>query len=180
MRYGIYDYRTYSEILPTVDDYLELWAVNRLPKVMTESEMTTIYFMLLARYANSPIASCDEGQFINQLFLTIFEYAPTWSKKLEIQNRLRELTAEEIKQGGKAVSNHAYNPSTAPIASSTEALPKIDQQNFTSYLKSEMEGMAVLAALLDQDITNDFLDKFGKLFNPWALPNNSAYYCSEV
>lgn len=185
MRYGVYRYRKFNEIFETVDDFLELYNDNGMPKILPVAnnqyggDITTIYHMLLARYGNSPIASSDESQFVNALFLRIFQYAPAWAKKLEVQGRLRALTEEELKAGGKAIYNHAENPSTGPVATSTQTLNKIDSQNVTSYLKTTMEGYAVLTDLLRTDVTEAFLDRFSSLFNPFAMPDAEVLYCEE-
>lgn len=185
MRYGVYRYRKFNEIFETVDNFLELYNENGMPKLLPEAnneyggDMTTIYYMLLARYGNSPIASSDESQFVNALFLRIFQYAPTWAKKLEVQGRLRALTEEEIKHGAKAIYNHASNPSTAPVTTSTETLGKIDSQSVTSYVKTTMEGYAVLTDLLRTDVTEAFLNRFSSLFNPFVMPDAEAIYCEE-
>lgn len=185
MRYGIYRYRTFSEIFTELGVFLDLWTESKYPKILPEADseygadMTTIYYMLLARYANSPIASCDETQFVNRLFLTVFQYGPTWAKRLELQGKLRSLSEPELLKGGQAFYNHANNPSTAPVNDSTEALPKIDSQNVTSYVKSKMEGYSILASLLETDVTKEFLDKFEVLFNPLVMPDFEICYCEE-
>lgn len=185
MRYGIYRYRTFSEIFTELGVFLDIWTESSYPKIIPESDneygadITTIYYMLLARYANSPIASCDETQFVNRLFLTIFQYAPTWAKRLELQAKLRGLSEDELLKGGKAFYNHANNPSTSPVNDSTEALRKIDDQNVTSYIKSKMEGYSILASLLETDVTKEFLDRFEILFNPLVMPDSEVLYCGE-
>lgn len=185
MRYGTYRYRTYSEIFETVNDFIEQYNISTFPKILDVAgseigaDITTIYYMLFARYANSPIASASEEQFVSRLFLTIFQYAPTWKKRLELQDKLRNLTEDEILKGGKAFYNHANNPSTAPVNDSTEALKKIDDQNVTSYLKSKMEGYSILTSLLETDVTREFLDQFSVLFNPLVMPDYEVCYCEE-
>lgn len=185
MRYGTYRYRTFVEIFDNVNTFIDLYNESPIPKVLPVdqseigADITTIYYMLFARYANSPIASASEEQFVTKLFLTIFQYAPTWAKRLELQHKLRSLSDEDLLKGGKAFYNHAYNPSTAPVNDSTEALPKIDDQNVTSYLKSKMEGYSILASLLETDVTREFLDQFSVLFNPLVMPDYEVCYCEE-
>lgn len=185
MRYGTYRYRTYSEIFTSVEDFLEVWDANPLPKVLERSgdelgaDMTTLYYMLYARYANSPIASSSEEQFVMKLFLTIFEYGTEWRKKLELQGKLKALTDDELIKGGLAYYNHALNPSTAPVNDSTEALQKIDSQNVTAYKKTKMEAIQNQWALLNSDQTKLFLDKFESLFNPLVMPDYEIHYITE-
>lgn len=183
MRYGVFRYRKFIEIFETVDDFLTVYNASPIPKVLPEAgnengaDATTLYYMLYARYANSPIASSSEEQFVARLMLTIFQYAPTWAKRLELQNKLRSLSDADLMKGGKAFYNHATNPSTLPPTDSTTALNKIDDQNVTSYLKSKMEGYSMLATLLETDVTREFLDQFEVLFNPLVMPDRPICYC---
>lgn len=186
MRYGTYRYRTYSEIFSTLEDFLEVWDTSPMPKVLERSgdefgaDMTTLYYMLYARYAGSPIASSSEEQFVLKLFMTISQYGGEWKKKLELQGKLRALTDDELAKGSLAYYNHALNPSTAPINDSTEALPKIDSQNVTAYKKTKMEAISEQWSLLNSDQTKLFLDKFESLFNPLAMPDYDLHYIEEV
>lgn len=183
MRYGVFRYRKFNEIFTNVNDFIEVYNDSPITKVLPiagndyGADATTLYYMLFARYANSPIASSSEEQFVARLMLTIFQYAPTWAKRLEVQNKLRALTDEDLLKGGKAFYNHALNPSTAPVNDTTEALPKIDDQSVTSYLKSKMEGYSMLATLLETDVTREFLDQFEVLFNPLVMPDRPICYC---
>lgn len=194
MRYGVYRYRTFSEIIPTLDDFVKMYKgeheeyprANKYPQTLPASgdiygaDATTVYYLLLSRFSESPIASLSEEMFINKLFATIFEHGGVWKKKLEMQNKLLNLSDDEIIKGGKAFYNHANNPSTAPVNDSTQALPKIDDQNVTSYIKSKMEGYSILTELLDSNVTREFIDKFKPLFNTLVMPDYELHYIEEV
>lgn len=185
MRYGTFRYRTFSQIMPSKEDFLSLWNESAYPKVLEESgneygaDMTTIYYMLLSRYAHSPIASLDETQFVNKMFLLIFQHGKTLARKLEVQAKLKALTEEQLVKGGKAFYNHAMNPSTAPVTDTIEALGKIDSQNVTSYVKSVMEGYEQLLALIDDSVVDEFLSRFEVLFNPLVMPDYDLHYIVE-
>ena len=108
------------------------------------NNVSTIFYLLYAKYGNNPIANRDVNQFKYKVFSIIFQYGPTWEKRLDIQTKLRELTADELATGSRAIYNTALNPSTAPSTSSLEELTYINQQNTTNYKKSKMDAYAQL------------------------------------
>lgn len=91
-------------------------------------------------------------------------YGPAWQKRLEVQEKIRNLEESDVLQGGRAVYNHAFNDGGAPTSSTTEPLDYINDQNATHFKKSPLEGYAILLALIETDVTREFLDKFQPLF----------------
>lgn len=186
--YGEYRTRTFADIFGDADTLVE--AYNGFPPSssyaggLSQSEIETIYYLLYAKYGNSHIAYSDENQFKYALYSTIWQYGPTWKKRLDIQQSLRELradfTEDGIFSGGKAIYNHSYNPNTAPSTSTLEELLTINDQNTTNYKKSKMEGYAQLLSLLETDVTSEFIDKFKKLFIVITAPDYPLYYTTEV
>lgn len=141
--------------------------------LITDNNIKIIWTLLFARFANSPIANKDDLQFKNKVWSTIFQYAPTWQKELEIQGKLRGMSLEsgDLFLGTKMIYNHAYNPSTEPSTASLEELTKIDDQNTTHYKKGVLEGLNYLDDLLKNDVTEAFISKFKKLFKQFVTPD---------
>ena len=106
--------------------------------------VSLLFYLLYARYGNNPIANRDVNQFKYKVFSIIFQYGPTWEKRLDIQKKLRELSAEELATGSKAIYNTALNPSIAPSTQATDELNYINQQNTTNYKKSKMDAYGQL------------------------------------
>lgn len=77
-----------------------------------------------------------------------------------------------------AVVNHAYNPSTPPAAGSNELIGYINEQNVNKSQRSLADGYALLISLMKTDITYNFLNKFGHLFDPLG-PTKTFYYAVE-
>lgn len=142
-------------------------------------DVTLLFYLLYGRYANNPIANMDVNQWKMKMFSIVFQYGPTWEKRLDIQDRLRGLSEAEILQGGKAIYNSALNPSDAPSTASLEELQFINGQNTTNYKKSKMEGYAILWELLKTDVTGEFLSKFQKCFKQFVQPERTFIYVSE-
>ena len=141
-----------------------------------EKSIPVIFALLMARYCNNPIANNDVNQFENKVFSIIFQYGPTWEKRLEIQKKLRHLSEEELIKGGKAIYNNALNPDGGPATQSLEELPRINSQSTTNYKKSKMDAYTQLWELLDIDVSNEFINKFQICFKKFVKPEKTLLY----
>lgn len=76
---------------------------------MAIDALQTTYYLLYAKYGNSPIGTTDKEQFKYKIFSVIFEYGPSWKQKLNIQQYLQNLdiTSEEILKGTQSIYNSA-------------------------------------------------------------------------
>ena len=183
-----YDTKLFCEIYDNAEDFVEEYKASglydatsgHLNNSLSDSEATVLFYLLYARYGNNPIANYDENQFKYKLFATIFQYGPAWSKKLEIQNKLRELTDDEIRLGSKAIYNHAYNPSTDPSTASLEELTAINEQNTTNYKRSKLEAYGTLWDLVVSDVSETFIKKFEKLFKQFVSPERTWIYKTDI
>lgn len=176
--YGNYRSRRFTEIFPSANDFVGQVNQSELA-ILSDSDLRIIYYLLYARHGNDPIANSDENQFKYKLYSLLFTHGPTWSKRIEIQEKLRGLNEEDLLTGGKAIYNHAYNPSTAPSTATLEELTAIDSQNTTNYRKSKLEGYSLLLSLLETDVTTEFIRKFDKLFLQVVQPDYPLYYEME-
>lgn len=180
--YGNFVNRTFADLFPDettfIDDYksIPLYASNNK---ITDENASVLYYLLYARYGNSVIASFDENQFKFKVFSTIFMYGPSWEKRLEIQHKLRTLSEEDITRGSKRINNISMNPSVAPTTDTLEELTTINQQITDGWKKSKLEGYASLMALVDTDVTEEFIGKFKKLFITVVQPNKALWYSTD-
>lgn len=170
--------RTFGEIFGDFDTFYEDYTTCGIPVLLSHQNITTLFYLLYARYGNSHIASENENQFKYKVFSTIFMYGPTWEKRLEVQGKLRELTDEDIVLGSEATYNHAFSPNSAPSTNSREGLPYINDQNKALYTKGKLEGYANLMALLETDVTEKFIGRFKKLFLTFVEPYSPLWYKS--
>ena len=106
-------------------------------------------------------------------------YGPSWATRLSAQKAIRELGIDEARKGGTATYNHAYNPSTTPSTDEAEGLPYINDQNRTLYTKSMLEGYANLLALVETDVSAEFLAKFRPLFTKITYGDEPLLYITE-
>lgn len=146
---------------------------------MTDANMKTLFYLLYARHGNDAIASSDTNRFKYSLFSQVFQYGPTWQRKLEIQKTMREWNEEDLRASSESIHNHAVNPSTEPSNKDYAPLPYINEQNASGRKRSKIEGYAMLIDLLDDDITGEFIRHFDRLFTPIAAPQTPLYYTTE-
>lgn len=176
--YGGHYTRTFTQIFETAEDFLQSYKECGIPALIKETTATTLYFLLCARHANSPIASSDENRFLYQLFSIVWQYGPTWERRLEIQEDLRKMSLEDLQLGSIDIFNTALNPATAPSGSLT--LDYINQQNTSQRKRSKIDAYANLLAFLDKDVSEEFLNKFNKLFSVGITPQIPLMYETEV
>lgn len=185
-----YDTRKFTQIWDSYDSFIEDYeslpaGMQVMKKVTSEGvdsypTLETLFYLLYAAHGNDPIANyVDENQWKFDLFSIVYQYGPTWERKLEIQNTLRALSDADIFQGSKAIYNTATNPGEAPNTSTLEELSYINGQNTTNYKKAKMEGYTELYGILRDDLTKAFLDKFRRLFKKFVQPQRQFIYVSE-
>lgn len=175
-----YDTKLFTQIWEDVTSFLEDYNDSGIPRTISTTNATTLYYLLYAKYGNDPIANRDINQFKYKVLSIIFEYGPTWEKRLDIQQKLRNLTDDELIRGAKAIYNSALNPSTAPSTATLEELDYINAQNTTNYKKSKMEAYAQLWELLNTDVTSAFVGKFKICFKQFVRPEKPLIYVTEI
>ena len=170
-------YGSYEAFKSDYDELIKLVSGGVLP--LSEDNVRATFYLLYARYGNTPIVNYDETQFKMKLMSVIATYGPVWEKKKAIQISLRELTEAELLQGAKQIYNHAYNPSTEPSTQELEELTHINEQNVTNNKKSKMEAYAILWANLHVDATDEFLNKFKNCFSRFVGDQCPIIYVEE-
>lgn len=154
----------FNDVWDNVDDFLTDYNDVGIPTTITTQNATTLFYLLYARYGNNPIANNDVTQWKYKMFSVIFQYGPSWEKRLDIQTTLRGLTEDDLLKGAKAIYNTALNDSTTPSTASLEELNYINSQNTTNYKKSKMDAYTQLWNLIETDVTEEFLSQFKKCF----------------
>ena len=177
--YGNFRTRTFADIFPEFEAFKKDYSDNGIPGTISTTNLETLYYLLYARYGNSNIASSDENQFRYKVFSTIFMYGPAWQKRLEIQQKLigLDLNSEDLNWSiGTAIYNNALNPSAMPTTQTTSELNYINSQNVTKHKKSKLDAYANLYALIETDVTAEFLEHFKKFFITIVEPDYPLWY----
>lgn len=175
---GNYYNRTFGDIYETAADFVEDYTNSELydPNNCI-SNPTILYYLLYSRYGNSTIAAYDENRFRYNLYSIIFMYGPAWEAKLRIQKEFRDLIgSDELFTGSTQINNHSFNPSAAPSTDTFAALPTINDQTANRRVKPKIEAYSGLMAVLKNDVSAEFIDKFKHLFLTIVEPNTPLWY----
>lgn len=180
---AMYNTKTFNEIYDNSSDFLADYtayesSLSNLNKVDNKYVITT-WTLLTARFGNSPICNWSEEQFKLKCFSTMFMYAPTWAKRLDIQDKVRALTDADIIAGDKTIYNQALAPNQAPSTATLEEVNFISSQNTANKKKSKMNAYNDLLMLLETDVTKEYTDRFKKLFLTIVEPSVTAIYVTE-
>lgn len=169
--------KTFVEIFPNADDFATAFDSSPFVGKVDTKDIKFIYALLFGKYAHSTIANEDENQFKMRMFSLIYQHAPYWLKQREIQDSLRALTLDDIKNGAMSINRHAYNPSTIVEGGANptgESIDTVDEQNTNKYIKGTSDAYAIWSDLLSRDITEEFLNKFKKLFRNILIPKQES------
>ena len=184
--YGNYRTRTlndiYSKYSEFEDDFNMYKGIGLNPNFTSQTTPQTIFYLLSGKYGNSHIANSDENQFKLKLFSTIFQFGPTWEKRLDIQSKLRGMNETDILTGSKQINDHAYNPSTEPSGPNVVngEITSVNEQSKIKYTKSKVDAYASLYAMLETDVTEDFLGRFKRLFLAIVEPEYPLWYITDI
>lgn len=174
--YGTYRTGSFVDEFPTEDDFIDFYKNNGgIPPTISDANVKTLYYLLYSRYGANRIAMSSYQRFKYAVMATIYQYGPTWEKRLFVQDKIRNLTVEDIQTGTLAVTNHALNPGNK-LTEDNELIKNVNNQSRTNYKKSKLDAYGQLYAMLETDVTEEFLDKFKYLFSKWADPTDNLWY----
>lgn len=179
----LYNTQTFTEIFPdydsfkdTIDNDFDSYCKN----ILKENELLTLYWMLYSRYGENPITNYTVSVFKAKMVAIIFAKGPSWAKKLDIQNKLRNLTDEEITLGSKSILNKALHPETDPTTDTTDELSYINSQDVTKQKRSLIDGYSYLDSVLKNDVSEEFISAFKPLFSKFVSPTITRIYENEI
>lgn len=176
----IYSTKLFSEVFETLNDFVDMYDnyCTQINKQIFKDHNTVnvLGTLLYGRYASTPILNKSDDQFKYKLMNIIFCYGPTWEKRLEIQDKLRSLTEDDIRAGTKSVHNTALNPTQLASTDTLDEVNEITSQVAQKYQKNKAEAYAQLYAIIETDVTAQFLDKFNVLFKKFVMPERPLLY----
>lgn len=183
----MYETKIFTDIWNTAEDFITDWkssgiyeaTLSGTTPIISDTSVNLTFFLLYSKYGNSPIANYDVHQFAYKVFSIIFQYGPSWEKRLDIQKRLRGLTETELISGTKMIYNHAFNPSTTPSTDTLEELQAINDQNTSKVRKGYVEAYTQLWEMIATDVTNEYINRFQKLFRQFVNPDIEHIYVTE-
>ena len=180
-----YDTKLMTEVWSQASDFLTDYQNAGIPTTISNQNATTLYYLLYARYGNTPIANYDENQWKYKMFSIIFQYGPTWEKRLDIQTTLRGLQIADLVDNGsyRALSSQSGSETSSKTGSdnNTRTLNTTEKNTGTSAVANT--GTDTTASTGTQSVartgtvgtTGETEDIKNHAFNPSTAPAQNAY-----
>ena len=180
-----YDTKLMTEVWSKASDFLTDYQNAGIPTTISNQNATTLYYLLYAKYGNTPIANYDETQWKYKMFSIIFQYGPTWEKRLDIQTTLRGLQISDLLDNGsyRAISSQSGSETSSKTGSdnNTRTLNTTEKNTGTSALANT--GTDTTASTGTQSVartgtvgtTGETEDIKNHAFNPSTAPAQNAY-----
>ena len=180
-----YDTKLMTDVWSQASDFLTDYQNAGIPTTISNQNATTLYYLLYAKYGNTPIANYDENQWKYKMFSVIFQYGPTWEKRLDIQTTLRGLQIADLIDNGsyRALSSQSGTETSSKTGSdnNTRTLNTTEKNTGTSALANT--GTDTTASTGTQSVartgtvgtTGETEDIKNHAFNPSTAPAQNAY-----
>lgn len=153
----IYNTKIFTEIYNDLNSFLNDYTHIGLPQTITTDNASVLYYLLYGKYGNSPIANLDENQFKYKLFSLVWQYGPTWQKRLDVQKILRELNLQDLISNGQIADVFAHTGTDSRSITESGEDSSSTENNQTTKTENDVET-----------ITNHAL-------NPETTPATNAY-----
>ena len=134
-----YDTKLMTDVWSKATDFVADYQNIGIPTTITVQNATTLYYLLYARYGNTPIANYDEEQWKYKIFSIVFQYGPTWEKRLDIQTTLRGLQISDL------VDNGSFHESFSHSGSETSSKTGSDNNTRTLNTTEKNTGTSAVA-----------------------------------
>ena len=180
-----YDTKLMTDVWSKASDFLTDYQNAGIPTSISTANATTLYYLLYAKYGNTPIANYDENQWKYKMFSIIFQYGPTWEKRLDIQTTLRGLQISDLIDNGsyRALTSQSGTETSSKTGSdnNTRTLNTTEKNTGTSALANT--GTDTTASTGTQSVartgtvgtTGETEDIKNHAFNPSTAPAQNAY-----
>ena len=180
-----YDTKLMTEVWSQASEFLTDYQNAGIPTTISVQNATTLYYLLYARYGNTPIANYDENQWKYKMFSIIFQYGPTWEKRLDIQKTLRDLQISDLVDNGSyhELFNHSASESSSKTGSdnNTRTLNTTEKNTGTSTLANtgtdttNSTGTQGVSHTGTVGTTGETEDIKNHAYNPGTAPAQNAY-----
>lgn len=180
-----YDTKIFTEVYDSADKFVYDYKHAGIPATISDANATTLYYLIYARYGNSPIANMDITQFKYKLFSIIFQYGPTWEKRLSVQQTLRDMNLADLLTDGGLTELFTHEGENSSTESGTNGNTRGVQESGTNTGTQTMAhtgtvgntGTNSQSVDHDNSITNtgQFEDIKNHAMNPSTAPAANAY-----
>ena len=172
-----YDTELFTEVWEDVQDFLYDYQHIGIPTSISTANATTLYYLLYARYGNTPIANYDQTQWKYKMFSVIFQYGPTWEKRLAVQGILRNMSIEDLVDNGglSELFNHTGSANVTKTGSDNNTRTYQEDGTNTGTVSVASDGTTSTNHNNTVDTDNTIEDIKNHAYNPSTAPATDAY-----
>ena len=180
-----YDTKLMTEVWSQASEFLTDYQNAGIPTTISNQNATTLYYLLYARYGNTPIANYDENQWKYKMFSIIFQYGPTWEKRLSIQDTLRGLQISDLVDNGSfhELFSHSASETSSKTGSDNNTRTLNTTETNTGTASVANTGTDTTASTGTQSVshtgtvgtTGETEDIKNHAYNPSTSPAQNAY-----
>jgi len=180
-----YDTKIFTEVYDSADKFVYDYKNVGIPTTISDANATTLYYLIYARYGNSPIANMDITQFKYKLFSIIFQYGPTWEKRLDVQKTLRDMNLADLLNDGGLTELFTHEGEDESTESGTSGNTRDITESGTNTGTQAMAhtgtvgntGTSSSSTDHDNSVSNsgNFEDIKNHAMNPSTAPATNAY-----
>ena len=180
-----YDTELFNEVWEDATKFIYDYTHVGIPATISTQNATTLYYLLYSKYGNSPIANYDVTQWKYKVFGIIFEYGPTWEKRLSVQQTLRDLQLSDLIDDGSFSEIFAHDGSSRSTKSGTSGNTRTYEEDGTNTGTSTLgrtgtdttasTGTQALARTGTVGISGQAEDIKNHALNPGTTPATNAY-----
>lgn len=180
-----YDTKLMTEVWSQASEFLTDYQNAGIPTTISNQNATTLYYLLYARYGNTPIANYDENQWKYKMFSIIFQYGPTWEKRLNIQDTLRGLQISDLVDNGSfhELFSHSASESSSKTGSDNNTRTLNTTEKNTGTASVANTGTDTTASTGTQSVSHtgtvgtagETEDIKNHAYNPGTAPAQNAY-----
>ena len=173
MMFAEYDTILMTDIWEAADEFVYDYKHVGIPTTISDTNATTLFYLLYSKYGNNPIANYDITQFKYKIFSVIFQYGPTWEKKLSIQETLRNLDISDLINDGSIDELFNHTGANGVTESTSGNANRIKSDNGSSTIAHTGN----VSNARDNNIENSGDDTTVKnrAFNPSTTPATNAF-----
>ena len=175
-----YNQKLFCDIWDNAADFVsDMTASPLYDNEITTTQLSTIFYLLFAKYGNNPIASFDENNFKLKVASIIIAHAPNLFKKVAVQKSLRGLSLDDLQAGLKNTQNRALNDAAQPSTDTDDDLPYINEQVVNKSKRSVLDAYSYLLSILRSNAFDEFVNRFKPLFSRVVDNQNPWLYISD-
>lgn len=166
-----------TDIWESAQEFIQDYTHVGIPTTISVANATTLFYLLYAKYGNNPIANYDITQFKYKMFSVIWQYGPTWEKRLSVQETLRGLQLDDLLDDGKIEELFSHEGTNESTSSGTNGNTRTLNTQEANTGTQAVAHTGTVGIVHDNDIENSGNDTTinNHAFNPGTAPAVDAY-----